>query len=897
MNFDDWQFFQTQNLRTDMTGALERLVQCFSDQDEFEAVIGYARRWLEMDRTNETAHRHLMESYAKTGQRAAALRQYEECVQVLEKELRVAPQEETKELYDRIKGNQVHAVKSSSIYKPPEVSTDNLPAQLTSFIGREGEIAELKDLLTTTRLLTLTGAGGCGKTRLGLKIASDLVEEYADGVWLVELASLSDPALVPQGVAGTLNLSEIQGRSFSDTLSTYLQSKRMLLVLDNCEHLIEACVTISEVLLRACPNLRILATSREALGLTGELTYRVPSLSLPDPKNLPPTNSLIQYEALRLFIERALLSQPAFIMNDRNAPRVVEICRRLDGVPLAIELAAARLKVLSVEDIARRLDDRFKLLTDGGRRALPRHRTLLATMDWSYDLLSRDERKLLNRMSVFVGGCTLSGVETVCEGGVPPDDVLNLLTQLVDKSMVIVEEASSKDGEGKVRYQLLETVRSYALQRLRDDDEEESSRERHATFFLSLAERAEPELKGPDQIEWLKRLDIEYENMRAVLAWSMGGEDREVIKRNDISLRLAGALIWFWWWRGYFSEGQRWLEDALAQSSEASASIKAKALGGAGSLAQNQGDRVRAKELIDRSLALYRELGDKRGVSLSLTMLGYVALTLGDYDRVKVLGQEGLNLAREVGDKWVSSFSLCLLGIVAMDRGDYERATELYQESLDLAREVGDTGNIALSLEFLGVVARYQGNYEQARPLFEESGVLFRELGDKDISSIQKELALIDLDQGNYERAKNTLEKSLETNRELGDKLGMAWRLTFLGLIADHQDDYEGAIKLYKESLTLFLEMGDKRNIPRCLIGLALVARKQGQHERAARLFASAEVMRRNLGTPVTPPYRDDHDKGLAAVHAELGKEAFERAWEEGKAMSTEEAVEFALSQ
>jgi len=394
---------------------------------------------------------------------------------------------------------------------PPLRSLDalpnNLPRQLTSFIGREREMAEVKRLLTTTRLLTLTGSGGCGKTRLALQVAADLVEEFANGVWLVELAALTDPALVPQAVASALGVREEPGRPLLATLSDYLKAKRLLLLLDNCEHLVAACAYLAEALLRACPHLRILATSREALNIAGETVWRVPSLSLPDLLHLPSVEHLTQYEAVRLFIERALISRPDFVLTSQGAPSVAQVCHRLDGIPLAIELAAARVKVLSVEQIAARLDNRFRLLTSGSRTALPRQKTLRAAIDWSYDLLSETERMVLRRLSVFAGGWTLEAAEAICVGeGIEWHEVLDPLMQLVDKSLVMMEEQG-----GTVRYRLLETVRQYGRDKLPASGEADVVRGRHRDWYLALAERAEPELLGSNQAVWLERLETEHD--------------------------------------------------------------------------------------------------------------------------------------------------------------------------------------------------------------------------------------------------------------------------------------------------------------------------------------------------------------------------------------------------
>ncbi len=472
---------------------------------------------------------------------------------------------------------------------------------------------------------------GCGKTRLALQVAADLLDEFPDGVWLVELAALLDPVLIPQIVASTLGMREepvspdegssvmsvgpSRDRALLAKLMDYLQPRHLLLILDNCEHLIAACAQLSETLLRACPNLRILATSREALGIAGETAWRVSSLSLPDLRKLPLAEGLREYEAIRLFIDRAKSTLPTFGVTNQNGPTVTQICQRLDGIPLAIELAAARVKVLSVEQLAVRLDDRFRLLTGGSRTALPRQQTLRAAIDWSYELLSKKERVLLRRVSVFVGGFSLEAVEAVCVGkGIEASEALDLLTHLVDKSLVVVEEQL-----GETRYRLLDTVRQYSREKLLESKEASAVRKRHRDWYVKLAERAEPEMHGPNQVIWLERLETEHDNLRAALEWSLGGGETEA------GLRLAGAIWDFWRLHGYLSEGRRWLEGFLSRSSGVSTPARVKALQAAATLGLFQCDFERATTLSEECLTLSRELGDKEGIAFSLINLGGLA--------------------------------------------------------------------------------------------------------------------------------------------------------------------------------------------------------------------------------------------------------------------------------
>jgi non-specific serine/threonine protein kinase len=848
VSFDDWQFLQVQGFRSEVTSALERLVRCEGDQGELEAATGHARRWIEIDRASEKGHRQLMELYAKAGQRAAALRQYEECEKVLEKELGESPHEETRELYESIKENRIVAEVSS--VKSPPVRSNNLPRQLTSFIGREREMEEVKRLLSNTCLLTLTGSGGCGKTRLALQVAADLVEQYDDGVWLVEFAPLSDPTLVPQEVAKALDVSEQIGRSLTETLSDFLRSKSLLLLLDNCEHLIGACAELAGVFLRTCPNLKILSTSREGLRITGETAWRVPSLSLPDPRRLPSLEGLMGYEAVQLFIDRAAAVQPTFTATNRNAPAVAQICHRLDGIPLAIELAAARVKALSVEEINSRLDDRFRLLTDGSRTALPRQQTLRATIDWSYNLLSEPERMLFSRLSVFAGGWMVEAAEAICTGeSVEAYEVIDLLTHLVDKSLVVAEEEN-----GRTRYRFLETVRQYARDRLLESGEAEELRGRHLKWFLGLVECAEPEFRGPNLMIWLDRLEAERDNIRAALEWSLESD------KGEEGLRLAGALWHFWYTRGYWNEMSRWLEETLLRSRGASASARAKALGGAGVLKEDYSQRT---ALLEESLALYREVGDKNGAAWALEILGGAGALLlqGEYERAVALLEESLSLYREVRNKGGIGRVLNNLGAVAYFQDDYEGAKALSEESLSLSREVGDKRHIAFALSYLGKVMLSQGDHGSAAEMFEESLALFREVGEKvSIAGLLYDLAAVALRQGDYGRAAALYEEGLDLSREIGIKRDMI-----------------------------------KSDIAGCIEGFAVVAGAQGEQERAARLFGAAEALREAINYPLSPADRPLYDRSVAAVRARLGEEAFREAWEEGRRMTMEEAVQLAV--
>jgi non-specific serine/threonine protein kinase len=624
--------------------------------------------------------------------------------------------------------------------RPP----NNLPSELSSFVGRERELAEVERLLEEVRLLTLTGSGGCGKTRLALA-AGERVEGFGDGVWLVELASLADPSLVPQAVASTLGVREQPGRLPTETLSDYLGSRNVLLVLDNCEHLVEACAELAEALLHSCPGLRVLATSREALGITGEVAWLVPSLPLPDLRRLPDIESLPQYESARLFLERAAAVKPAFALTERNASAVAQVCYRLDGIPLAIELAAAKAKVLSVEQIADRLDDSFGLLSTGGRTAMPRHRTLHATMDWSHELLPDEERALFRRLSVFAGGFSLEAAESVCAGEeLERDEVLELLSHLVDKSLVVARE---QDGEA--RYRLLETVRQYAREKLSESGEAERFRERHAGYYLALAEEAEPELKGERQVAWLERLERERDNLRTAMAWLLGRGELEE------AARLGWALWLFWGIRAHFAEGRRWMEQALsANGNSMPASARAKALYVAGMMANYQGDHRSAEPLVEESLELFRELEDKPGTAYALSNAGFAASGQGHHQRAITLNEESVHLFLEAEEKWGAAIQFCFLAVAWRDRGDHGRARRLAERGLALSREVGERQTLCAALYTLATLAQAEGDHERARDLFAEGLVLSAELGNEaDVAHSLEGLASVAEAEGRIVRA------------------------------------------------------------------------------------------------------------------------------------------------
>ena len=785
------------------------------------------------------------------------------------------------------------------IPEPTPLPPNNLPVQLTSFVGRRKEMIEVKQLLDKARLLTLVGTGGSGKTRLALEVAGELLESYKDGVTLVEFAALSDPALVPDRVVAALGLREEPGRPLTETLVNALRSKCVLLVLDNCEHLRSACAQLAETLLRGCPNARILVSSRESLRVAGEMVYNLASLGLPAAIRTAPAQAdlataLIQFEELRnseavqLFAERAASNQPRFALTDGNVREIAHICRRLDGIPLAIELAAARVKMLTVQQIASRLDDSIQLLTRGAETALPRQQTLRATMDWSYDLLAEKERVLFRRLAVFAGGFALETCESVCvDDGLQGGEVLDLLSELVDKSLVSVIDV---DEDQQTHYRLLETIRQYAGEKLESSSDHVSARARHREFFVQLAERAGTQLAGPEQGSWLQRLEIEHDNLRTVLEWTV---------TNDVNLavRLAKAIWRFWELRGHWREGLGWLEQCLSGQVALTPDLRAAALDAAGNLATCRGDSARAKTLFEEQLALQQHLGDERGIARALHNLGSVAWRHGDYGQARASEEKGLSIRRKLGDKSAIATSLHALGTYAQEQNDLERAAALYQEALAIRRELGDTGSIATLLNNMGNMAQAQGDLEKVRALQEESLALRRKIGDKaGISQSLTNLAVLAEEQGDFRRAHALLEESLAIDRELGNKKGVAASLRNYGELMQLQDEFAKAVTFYQQSLTLFRELDDKLGITACIEGFAMLASVQRQSKRAAQMFGIADALRESLGTGQPVSFSSaEYDRQIAATRVQLNDEAFKTARSEGHGMSTEQAIAYAL--
>jgi non-specific serine/threonine protein kinase len=708
---------------------------------------------------------------------------------------------------------------------------------------------EIKRHLATTGLLTLTGAGGSGKTRLALEVARDLIGAYPDGVWLAELAPLSQGEFVPQAVAEAVGVPGQPGRPITDTLVNALRTKRMLLIMDNCEHLVDAVAGLVASLLESCFYLRILATSREALRMSGEVIWPVSLLSVPGPKSPTTVAQLEGYESVRLFVDRARQRKPAFALRPENAQAVAQICAYLEGLPLAIELAAARIKMLPPQALLRRLSDRLKLLTGGPREFSERQRTLRSTIEWSYELLEEGEKALFGRLSVFSGGATLETTEAVCDAlGDLSVDTLEGLSSLLEKSLLRQEE----EAEGEPRFVMLETIREYAGERLKESGEAETTKRAHAEYFLVLAEEAEPMLWGPEDVAWLDRLEREHDNMRAALSWSIKHDE------DELALKLGGALRWFWNMAGYHKEGRSWLEAALGKEGPASSEARIKALAGVGWLAGDQGDLDRAQSAAEEGLELSTKAGVRSDFGADFkNLMGEVAIIRGDNQRAARLIEEGLALYQEAGDKLGIAWSLGNLANVSANRGDHERAKQLYEEGITLARQLGGAHPLGAYLISSGYTLLLEGDLERAMALNEEAADLLRKQGRRD-----------------------ALQYAL-------DNLG--WAMLLRG-------EYDKANALHKESLALCHDLGDKMIASESLEGLACTAGAKGDAEWAARLFGAAEVLREAVGYQQAPRDRSLREPYLEASRSRLAEAAWEKAFMEGRTMGMEEAVEYALS-
>ncbi|HEU0297117.1 MAG TPA: adenylate/guanylate cyclase domain-containing protein [Anaerolineales bacterium] len=773
---------------------------------------------------------------------------------------------------------------------------NNLPIQLTTFIGRETEIVEVKGELESHRLVTLTGSGGTGKSRLALQVAADLLDRFHHGVWFVELAPLTDPKLIPQTILVAIGISEQAGKLPLELLKEYLDNKKTLVVLDNCEHLIEASAKVVEALLKAAPQLKFLASSREALGLSGEVSYSVPSLSLPDVKHLPAIEQLSQYEAVRLFMDRALIVVPHFVMDKDNAPFIAQICSRLDGIPLAIELAAARLKMMSVAETSRRLDDRFRLLTGGARTALPRQQTLRALIDWSYDLLSEDERSLLHRLSVFAGGWTLEAAEDVCSDQSSADseqsgatdnrlsitDILDLLSHLVNKSLVILIEHTQS---GETRYRMLETIRQYAREKLLEAGSSEIVRDWHLAYFVKLAEQAEPELVRSNQVFWLNKLDDELDNFRMALEWALA-------VKPEAGLRIANASWLFWYEHGYLQELENWIAQLL-KAYDVPDALRAKALMIQSRVIAIEGDFTRSRMIATQGLQLARAVKDKHVEALGLLNLGQMIGFSGDLGECIPMVEASLALLQEVGDKWGQATAISVL---AMRNRDLERSKAFLIEALRYHRELGNLSGLANCLNQLAQRNLWAGEFSSAAQALEESIEIYRKMGSQSgEAETLGRFGSLAYWQGNYQQACAYYDECIALGEEINLQMSTLWARAQRAYAILRQGDVQRARVEFEDSLRRMQQAGVMIGMVFTIEGFASLYVNLAQPERAARLFAWGNATREKTDSRRALAEQNSVECELAVIRSQLDDTAFEAAWREGHALTVEQAIQLAL--
>lgn len=819
--YDDWVVSEREHLDSIYEHHMVRLISLLQAENRWLDILDWAERWIKLGQRPEPAYRALMTAYAAKGDMSKVAATYERCVKAL-REFGIEPSEQTRALYQKLKSGKENLETGVAVpakERRKESPKTNLPIPITSFIGREKEVEEILKLLGKNRLLTLTGAGGMGKTRLAIQSANKLVGKFRDGVWWIELVGFNDTSLVPQAVAKAVDVREVPNQPLIETLVENLESKQVLLVMDNCEHLISACAQLAGHLLSECRNLKILATSREALDILGETVWHAPSLSLPDMQETIGIKSLSKYESVRLFTERAEVLQPQFMLTEQNAQAVVQICRRLSGMPLAIELAAARVKMMTVDEIARRLNDRFSLLTSGNRTGLPRQQTLRAAIDWSHDLLSEPERILFRRLSIFAGGFRLDAAEAVCGfRELKQSEVLDLLGRLVDKSLVDVEADSVLN---ETRYRLLETIREYAGVKLQEAGETNELRERHLEFFATFASIAGKGTVSREQVTWFQRLDKEVDNLRAAISWPVPSVQENEVKQRSMQKNqflIVGSLDMFWENR-YRHEITQALQRLLALDKLGTPTIeRAKALKVGGFLLWSLNRFSEARPFLEESVETAGKLGDLLTVAWSLGYLGWMFDFLGDYATAKTSLERSVAMARSLGEdgKHIVMQSLSLLGDIPYWQGNLPEARRLYQESIAFGREIGSVNMLTYPLRRLGYIRLYERNYSEAAGLFRES---------------------------------------MELNRQLDHLQGMT----------------------------------------ACLVAFAAIHRTMGYLEVTAMLCGCVEKLMQQISASLYFIDTVEYDRSVSELKRMLDERALSTAWSKGRAMTLEQAIEFAL--
>ena len=772
----------------------------------------------------------------------------------------------------------------------PETETtlnpNNLPASLTTFIGREKEQAEILQLIGTHRLVTLTGSGGVGKTRISLKVGGQVLDEYANGVWLVELAPLSDPELLPQTVASVFGIVSPSTGSHTELLIHFLRPKTALLLLDNCEHLLDASAHVADTLLKHCPRLKILATSREALGILGEIVYHMPSLGLPDIEQT--LEHLREYESVRLFEERARLAQPDFKLTMENASAVAQICSRLDGIPLAIELAAARVNMFSMAQIAARLDDRFSLLTGGSRTALPRQQTLRASIDWSWNLLSGPECTLLRRLTVFAGGWTLEAAESVCsaKGGVEPKEVLESMTQLVTKSLVIANRLPGRER----RFHLHETIRQYAHEKLVEAGEQENIRSQLLNYFLDLSERAEPALHGPHQMEWYTRLTDERDNLRVALEHA----SRSDASTADLEAGLSiSAKLVDYWVASDLREALHWsTEFTQNPASQSFPLARAKALMTQGWILWSMQQFEAVRSIAEECLTLFRSYGDQIGEYDALILLGNMQHFAVGIEQRAEFARQALALARSMGDTLRQAFALFVLG---WDQRDHQQARKYLEEAIVLFRQAGDWRFLAQALGILGLAVLSNGDLESAEKFLDEAYEVNQRTNRNAMEYVLTGKGILCMLRGEYGQARVYLQKNIDNLEKMGNRIGVLWGRARLGYVALREGSLAEAHQILVDTIENFHADGNKNGLAFALDKMASLCIVINNPEIAARLIGWSDATREEIGDPRPRIEQTDLDRDIAAIRANIGAHTYEAAYNVGRSLTLDEALAFSL--
>jgi predicted ATPase/DNA-binding SARP family transcriptional activator len=845
--YDDWLVARRLVLRDTVTTLLFQEARLHECNAAYDAAIAALQRVIEIQPENEQAQADLMRVLTLNGQSALALSQFKRWSEHLRHDLGEEPGDAIVRLNQDIAAGRIGpGISNRSSTNAPAPLT-NLKEALTSFIGRQAELAHVLEFARQHRLLTLTGTGGCGKSRLARAAATMLIDEFQDGVWWVELAARTEPGAVATAIAAAVNVIEERGRPLEATLVDALRQRRLLIVLDNCEHMIESCAALCTTILESCPRIHILATSRRRLLVAGEQAWRVPSLTLPDVNTPPTIGQIYASEAVQLFVERARLTQSSFAIDAGNASIIATICRRLDGIPLAIELAAARVGVLGLGQIAERLDDTLRLLTEGSRSISPRHRTLRAALDWGYGLLSAPQQRALSQLSVFAGGWTLEAAADVLDGEhLTPVERQDLVLQLAEQSLVQVEQI----GAG-TRYQLLEIVRQYASERLAESGQCDAAHQRHASYYARRAAATEAILRGPDQATGLERLDAEIENCLAAVAWSCQISDAE------LGLQLCWGLWRYWQTRGNLTEGRQWMVRVLELPPPACClDLHAGVLFAAARFALLQSDES-ALDLAQQCLSRSRAIGHQHHATGALTMLGHLAMQRGETATAREYYEEALTIRRDLGEIWSVAISLNSLGLVALEEQDIERARNLFDESLKLFRAAGDTYHVANGLYYVGLVSFLAGDHAAARRAYDECEAI---------------------------------------HRQMGERVHIARGLVGLAQLSSAENDLPGARALLAEALAISVEVGSRETLVTCLEEFAILAASGGDPVRAIQLAAAAQALHDDVGEPAQRHMLDRLNAGLEPARQLLTGPELTAAEATGKLMCVEEATHFAIT-